>query len=805
MGAVNFSLDLKLVKQLKKVIPLDVFVETGTFEGDTIEYVKSEFGEIHSVELSEAYYNKVSDRFKSYSTVKLYLDSSEIFLKKIRSVLKDRSVLYWLDAHWCVADKTAGEKSQCPLLEELKSIEKLNSKSIVIIDDARLFIAPPPYPHEITQWPDYNSIMEQFGKLSDSHETIILNDTIIYYPHAIRYTIKEYAYENSINWLTVLDKSRDYDTLLKQQKDMLRQMEEKDDKIVLLNEDLVSKDEKIFALSEDLVIKDDTIHDKEENITRLSKDLVGKEEEIDDLLIEIKDKDDKIVVLSDDLVGKQKENDSLLVELKDKDSKINDLSDDLVSKEKEIDELIVELKDKDETINDLSEDLVDKDKKIFALSDDLVEKNEKIISLSDDLVDKEAKIVSLSNDLVSKEKEIVFLSESLAILKKRLSTPIWGLITLFQFHFPKAWDYIYKKTSGASKKDPPVDEISEPVEEKSESIEIDNVVSDEQSTSVSNELKDNTEKQTQVEAPVPQETEPPKNKLGYFIPRLGRLNHYEPKELVVPARYINTKAKNDSLKVSIVTPSYNQAEFLERTIKSILDQNYSNLEYIIQDGASTDGSTEILKKYKSSITRYDSHEDKGQADAINIGLRLTTGDILAWINSDDIYLPGTFSYVVNYFNSHPNIDVVYGHRVLIDNCDKEIGRWVMPPHDTGVLKWADFIPQETLFWRRSIWEKVGGCVNDEFDFAIDWDLLLRFQEAGAKIKRLPRFLAAFRVHPHQKTSAQIASLGEREMTKIRDQYIGRSVEHSEINKNIYNYLAKSEFYHKLYRAHLLRY
>jgi glycosyltransferase involved in cell wall biosynthesis len=805
MGAVNFSLDLNLVKQLKKVIPLDIFVETGTFEGDTIEYVKDVFNEIHSVELSESYYNKVKDRFNSTLKVNLYLDSSENFLKKIRPTLKDKSVLYWLDAHWCVADKTAGEKSQCPLLDELKSIEKLNSTSIVIIDDARLFIAPPPYPHEITQWPDYNSIMELFAKLSHMHETMVLNDTIIYYPRTISSTIKEYAYENSINWLTVLDKSRDYDTLLTQQKDMLRQMEEKDEKIVLLNQDLVDKDEKIFSLSDDLVVKDKTIHDKEENITRLSKDLVGKEEEIDDLLNEIKDKDDKIVVLSDDLVGKQKENDSLLVELKDKDKKINDLSEDLVGKERENDSLLVELKDKDEKINDLSEDLVNKDKKIFALSDDLVEKNDKIVELSDDLVDKEGKIISLSNDLVDKEKEIVFLSESLAILKKRLSTPIWGLITLFQFHFPKAWDYIYKKTSRTKKAEEPIENMSELVDEIPAPVEVSTEIVKEQAELVNAELNEPVVEDVKIEAPIEPEEKPQKNKLGFFIPRLGRLNHYEPIDVVIPARYLNTKSKSDSLKVSVVTPSYNQAEFLERTIKSILDQNYSNFEYIIQDGASTDGSIEILEKYKSVLTQYDSKKDKGQADAINKGLKLTTGDILAWINSDDIYLPGTFNYIVSYFNLHPDVDVVYGHRVLIDNCDKEIGRWVLPPHDTSVLKWADFIPQETLFWRRSIWEKVGGCVNDEFDFAIDWDLLLRFQEAGAKIKRLPRFVAAFRIHPQQKTSAQIASLGEREMKKIRDKYIGPNVEHSEINKNIYNYLVKSEIYHKLYRANIFRY
>ncbi|MCX6175430.1 MAG: glycosyltransferase [Ignavibacteriales bacterium] len=720
MGAINFSLDLNLVKNLKKVLPLDIFVETGTFEGDTIENVKDLFSEIYSVELSEEYYNKVKKRFQSKDAIHLYLDSSEKFLKKIHPVLKEKSVLYWLDAHWCVADKTAGEKSQCPLLDELVSIRSLNKNSIIIIDDARLLIAPPPSPHEITQWPDFNSIIALFRKLSTVHETIILNDTIIFYPKSIRETIKDYAYENSINWLTVLDKSRDYDTLLKQQKDMLKQMQEKDKKIIVL-----------------------------------SDDLVGKEKEIDDLLDEIKDKDDKIISLSDDLVGKEKE--------------INSLLDDL--------------KEKKQTIVSLSDDLIEKDKKIFALSDDLIEKDKKIFALSDDLIIKENTITKLSSELIDKESEIVFLSESLSILKKRLSTPIWGLITLFQFHFPKLWDYIYKKRTG--------------ITEKKETVKKEQELED-------SAIHEPEHKNVEIDEPEKKGTKAKKNKLKFFTPRLGQLNHYEPTELLISPKYLNTKLIGDPLRLSIVTPSYNQAEFLERTIKSVLDQNYPDLEYVVQDGGSTDGSIEILEKYKAFLKSYSSERDKGQADAINKGFKLSTSDIMAYLNSDDIYLPGTFNYIINYFNTHSSVDVVYGHRILINDCDKEIGRWILPRHDKKVLAWADFIPQETLFWRRRIWEKVGGNLNDEFNFALDWDLLLRFQEAGAIIKRLPRFLAAFRVHPQQKTSTHISSLGESEMKIIREKYIGRNVSHAEINKNIFNYLAKSEVYHKLYQSGILR-
>src|SRR6202162_2378644 len=99
---------------------------------------------------------------------------------------------------------------------------------------------------------------------------------------------------------------------------------------------------------------------------------------------------------------------------------------------------------------------------------------------------------------------------------------------------------------------------------------------------------------------------------------------------------------------------------------------------------------------------------------------------MAWLNSDDIMLPGALAYVATYFNQHPGIDVVYGHRILIHENDQQNGRWVMPGHNYDLLSWADYIPQETLFWRRRIWDKVGGRVDESFRFAMDWDLLVRF-------------------------------------------------------------------------------
>jgi vacuolar-type H+-ATPase subunit I/STV1 len=203
VGAVSFSIDIKLVEQLKQVLPLTTFVETGTFEGATIQQVIGQFEEIHSVELSPEYYSKACDRFREAS-VKLYNNSSERFLQEIGSTLRDRSVLYWLDAHWCVADGTAGEGSQCPLLEELNAIQTLNAQSVILIDDARLFLCTPPKPHNVNQWPTFNAILRKLYSLSSSHEVMVINDVMVYYPESLSSVIQQYAHHHSIDWLYVL-------------------------------------------------------------------------------------------------------------------------------------------------------------------------------------------------------------------------------------------------------------------------------------------------------------------------------------------------------------------------------------------------------------------------------------------------------------------------------------------------------------------------------------------------------------------------------------------------------------------------
>lgn len=290
-----------------------------------------------------------------------------------------------------------------------------------------------------------------------------------------------------------------------------------------------------------------------------------------------------------------------------------------------------------------------------------------------------------------------------------------------------------------------------------------------------------------------------------FEPRIGVLYHYEPRHLFIPSWYSRPKTLTAAPVVSIVTPTLNQGRFLERTVKSVLGQAYPALEYIVQDGASTDETLEVLQKYASDLASVASERDDGFACAINRGFQRATGDILAYLNSDDVLLPGALNYVVDYFTKHPNVDVVYGHRVLIDEYDREVGRWVLPSHDDEILSWADYIPQETLFWRRRIWEGVGGAVDESFKFAVDWDLLIRFREAGAKMHRLPRFLAAFRVHPDQKTTSEMQVVGHREMERVRERALGRHATTAEIGTALAPYLRSSVLYHKLYRLGVLRY
>jgi hypothetical protein len=215
-------------------------------------------------------------------------------------------------------------------------------------------------------------------------------------------------------------------------------------------------------------------------------------------------------------------------------------------------------------------------------------------------------------------------------------------------------------------------------------------------------------------------------------------------------RYQPPRPLRDAPKISIVTPSYNQGRFLEWTLRSVLEQNYPRLEYVVMDGGSTDETAEILARYADRLTHVESTADQGQADAIVRGFARTTGEIMAYLNSDDMLAPGALDFVARFFAEHPDVDAIYSHRVFVDESNIVTRHWILPPHHSWMMERWDFIPQETCFWRRRIYEASGG-IDPSYHFALDYDLFVRFMRLG-HMHRANRFLGAFREHPSSKTS-----------------------------------------------------
>jgi glycosyltransferase involved in cell wall biosynthesis len=646
MGAINFSVDINLIKLLQTNLNINTFVETGTFQGDTIDKVKNYFKEIYTIELSAEYHQHAKIRFENIDYIHpIHGDSVKVLTRLVHD-LSNRPTLYWLDAHWCVASNTAGELSQCPLLGEIESIHQLHMNSVIIIDDARLFLAPPPMPHEISQWPTFDEIITLLKKLSPVHSLMVVNDNIIFFPKKIQKIMQTFANNYGFDLLSVLDKSRDYDKLMIQ------------------------------------------MNNKEQEVQRLK---IACDEREAILLA----KSNGTTVLLNQIYKR-------LIDLKEDPYQISK-----IMNHPQLFNIPTEYKS-----NDTSSYIANLEMHLAKLQSDNYHTHKIVNDLH-----------LMINNIYCKFhtfKHFILLSKHRHAVGSKLSA-----------------------------------------------------------------LKQKTK--------------------VFIRPKLGHLNIHPPKQMIIPKYYgKGPTSKNQSI-ISIVTPSFNQADFLERTIKSVLNQGYPKLEYIIQDGGSTDQTKDILNKYSSSFKYWESLPDRGQSNAINLGFQHATGEIMAYINSDDIYLPGTLHYVANYFAKHQEVDVIYGHRILINANDMEIGRWILPKHNSKILDWADYIPQETLFWRRRIWDKVGGTIDENFQFAMDWDLILRFKEVGAKFSRVPRFLGAFRIHHNQKTSTNISQIGIAEMQYLRKRCIGREVTFEEIKKGIRSYMIQHVVYNKLYRAGILRY
>ena len=278
-------------------------------------------------------------------------------------------------------------------------------------------------------------------------------------------------------------------------------------------------------------------------------------------------------------------------------------------------------------------------------------------------------------------------------------------------------------------------------------------------------------------------------------------DQYAPRVLKTQPAYENALPPDPAPRIAIVTPSFNQGRFLGATIKSVLGQNYPNLAYHVQDGGSTDKTTSLLKSIESTHT-WASMPDGGQAEAINRGFATVDGDIMSYLNSDDLSTPGALA-TLRVFVANRDVDIAYGHRIIIDADGHEIGRAVLPPHDPEALKWFDYVPQETLFWRRRVWRALVG-MDEKFQFALDWDFILRAQAAGMRFRRLPRFLGCFRVHDQQKTTFA-SDTGSKEMAILRQRMLGRVPSDREVQQGIKPYLRRHVIVHRLYKLRVLDY
>lgn len=206
-------------------------------------------------------------------------------------------------------------------------------------------------------------------------------------------------------------------------------------------------------------------------------------------------------------------------------------------------------------------------------------------------------------------------------------------------------------------------------------------------------------------------------------------------------------------KISVITPSYNQAGFIEETIKSVLVQNYPNLEYIIIDGGSTDGTVDIIEKYAENLFYYISEKDKGQADAINKGFKIATGDIICWLNSDDIFEPNAFKNVIEAFNNNHS-DFIYGdgwlfgQGIRLHNKYAKVKPGIVTEH---ILKYCDPLHQPSTFWTRAVLDEVG-FLDENLHYVLDWEFFIRISQKF-QLTYVPFPFSGYRIHQDCKTES----------------------------------------------------
>lgn len=219
--------------------------------------------------------------------------------------------------------------------------------------------------------------------------------------------------------------------------------------------------------------------------------------------------------------------------------------------------------------------------------------------------------------------------------------------------------------------------------------------------------------------------------------------------------------------VSVVTPSFNMAGYLPRTIDSVLSQDYPRIEYIVTDGGSTDGTIDVLKGYGDRL-QYFVESDKGPSDAVYKGFRHASGEILAWLGADDVYLPGAVQAAVSALMAHPEVDVVYGEGYWIDAHGAVISRYPTLPFDSRILERDCFICQPAAFFRASAYRR---CELDpDVNYSFDYDLWIRMAKQGVRFRMIPQYLAGSRMHQEGKTLKERDIVFQASMSLLQRHY-----------------------------------
>jgi glycosyltransferase involved in cell wall biosynthesis len=250
-------------------------------------------------------------------------------------------------------------------------------------------------------------------------------------------------------------------------------------------------------------------------------------------------------------------------------------------------------------------------------------------------------------------------------------------------------------------------------------------------------------------------------------------------------------------KISVITPSYNQGAYIEQTILSVIFQGYDNLEYIVLDGGSSDESVEVIKKYEKYINYWHSKKDNGQAAAINEGFGMATGEILCWLNSDDVLLPGTLLKIGRMFASIKEPALIFGNCLHFHQTrfNKVRGSDVVKWQKSFKLSLCDYIIQPSAFWNRDAWQ-ITGRLNEDLCYTMDWDWFIRAERAGVKFIPINEYLSLFRLLDVHKTSIKGRNNPRHtEMAKIYGIYNNKNVEKA--FSKLKKYANRSKFFHNV--------